>query len=108
MKTAETMDDLSWSPPFSGIPTYAQTSRMAPLAHREPLPCPGRSRLVEGLVATTWKLVETRPEGLVLRDGSGDRWSEETLWIAGSTPGRSYCLAPDAGWHRPRSLQWPR
>jgi hypothetical protein len=87
-----TMEDFAWSPLFAGIPTVAQTSRMAVLPHRDPLPCPGRSRLVEDLVATTWKLVETRPDGLILRDGNGDRWSEETLWIAGSTPGRSYAV----------------
>jgi hypothetical protein len=50
-------------------------------------------RHVEDLAVTTWRLVEVRGNGIVLRDGpSDDRWSEETLWAPGVTPGRTYAI----------------
>jgi hypothetical protein len=50
-------------------------------------------RLVEDIAVTTWRLVEVCSNGIVLRDGTPEGWSEETFWVPGVTPGRTYALA---------------
>jgi hypothetical protein len=54
-----------------------------------------RTRLVEDLAATTWQVLQVLPEGIILRDGPPDHWSEETLWGPGRTPGRTYAIRWD-------------
>ena len=65
------------------------------------LPFP--ARIVEDLAVTAWRLVEVRPDGIVLRDGPPDRWAEETLWVAGVTPGRTYAIRWEGGDYEFRS-----
>jgi len=77
-------EDYSWSPLFQGLPTPSE-----PQTYRGTT-TPGRN--VEDLSATPWRILEFRPDGLVLRDGVEARWSEETLWCPGRTPGCSYAI----------------
>jgi hypothetical protein len=79
------LDEYSWSTLFGPLetPTEPQTTGWPRLP-----PIPGRT--VEDLAKTAWHVVEVHSDGLVLRDGPGDRWSEETFWMQGCTPGRSY------------------
>lgn len=39
----------------------------------------------------SWHLVEETEKGIILRDGV-QHWMEETLWVCGRTPGRSFAL----------------
>lgn len=79
-------EDFSWSPLFAGIsvepdplPTIC-TPRVAPKCR------------ADALADSMWQLVESRENTLVLRDGGGDRWTEETLWTTAVAPERSYVL----------------
>lgn len=70
-----------WGPLFAGLEVEEEIRPM---------------RVVEDLeyqrgVLCCWRFVERCPEGLILRDGV-DYWTTETLWVPGSTPGRTYAL----------------
>jgi hypothetical protein len=96
MNAPHTLDDMAWSPLFAGVLAAApQCSLVAPLVLQEPLHCPAPHRQVDALVDTAWQIVASRPDGLILRDGPSNRWSEETLWSPGRTPGRTYAILVD-------------